>query len=216
VEGHTPWAPGSPDPQPIVVLDLANDQSLVSYLPVFREEGIQAMAFIPLVSLNRVIGKFMLYDGAPHDLSPEELQLGLGLAIARHLVELYGGDIRATSPGPGRGTTVQLRLPAGRSCPQAPVGRGAEEIREDDVWFRPDGRRVLVVDDHHDSRELLAALLASHGAEVLPCDSAAAALAHWPPGPPNSSSPTWRCRRSTATSSSGACGSCRATCLPWR
>jgi PAS domain S-box-containing protein len=38
--------------------------------------------------------------------------LGLGLALARHIVELHGGSISAESPGPGRGSTFEVRLPA--------------------------------------------------------------------------------------------------------
>ena len=37
--------------------------------------------------------------------------LGLGLAIARHLVEMHGGTITASSDGPGRGATFRIRLP---------------------------------------------------------------------------------------------------------
>src|SRR3954471_12241684 len=61
VEGHTPWRPDSPDPQPIWVADVAADPSLTEYRPVVAAEGIAAMAFIPLISLDRVIGKFMVY-----------------------------------------------------------------------------------------------------------------------------------------------------------
>ena len=75
VEGHTPWTPDSPDPQPFVVSDVASDPSLLPYLPVIRAEGIAAMAFVPLVSVGRVIGKFMLYYGEPRELGNDELQL---------------------------------------------------------------------------------------------------------------------------------------------
>ena len=75
VEGHTPWQPDSPTPEPIVVRDVREDPSLASYVPVFEAEGIAAMAFVPLVSLGRVIGKFMLYYGAPTSLGPDDLQL---------------------------------------------------------------------------------------------------------------------------------------------
>ena len=75
VEGHTPWEPGTPDPGPIVVNDVATDPSLAPLLPVIQAEGIGAMAFIPLVSLDRVIGKFMLYYDRPTKLHSDELGL---------------------------------------------------------------------------------------------------------------------------------------------
>ncbi|CAN5503758.1 hypothetical protein BH23ACI1_BH23ACI1_29610 [soil metagenome] len=75
VEGHTPWTPDSPDPQPITVTDVAADPTLGEYHPIFRRERIAALAFIPLVSLGRVIGKFMLYYPAPHVFTDDELQL---------------------------------------------------------------------------------------------------------------------------------------------
>ena len=61
VEGHTPWTPDTSDAQPIVVPDVRREPSLQPFLPTIEAEGIAAMAFIPLVSLGRVIGKFMLY-----------------------------------------------------------------------------------------------------------------------------------------------------------
>ncbi|HEY7499259.1 MAG TPA: ATP-binding protein [Vicinamibacterales bacterium] len=75
VEGHTPWAPDSIDPHPIVVENAADCDALSALLPAIRAEGIAAMAFIPLVSRSRVIGKFMLYYGEPRALTAGELQL---------------------------------------------------------------------------------------------------------------------------------------------
>jgi PAS domain S-box-containing protein len=75
VEGHTPWTPDSPNPQPIVVRDVAREPSLAALLPVVRKEGIAGMAFIPLVASGRVIGKFMLYFETPRLLAADELQL---------------------------------------------------------------------------------------------------------------------------------------------
>jgi PAS domain S-box-containing protein len=80
VEGHTPWKPDSPNPQPIVVRDVQADPSLTLYLHVFAAEGIASMAFIPLVSLDRVIGKFMLYYPVPTELGPDDLQLATVIA----------------------------------------------------------------------------------------------------------------------------------------
>jgi PAS domain S-box-containing protein len=75
VEGHSPWAPGTTNAQPVLVGDIAKDQSLDGYQSVLAEEQIAALAFIPLVNMGRVIGKFMLYYDTPHDVSDEERQM---------------------------------------------------------------------------------------------------------------------------------------------
>jgi GAF domain-containing protein len=75
VEGHTPWQPTSPNPQPIVVSDVTADTSLRPYLSMLRAEGIAALTFIPLVNRGRVIGKFMLYYESPYAPSEGELRL---------------------------------------------------------------------------------------------------------------------------------------------
>jgi PAS domain S-box-containing protein len=80
VDGHSPWTPDSPDPTPIVIADIAEDESLTSLRPVFEAEGIAGLAFIPLVSRGRVIGKFMLYFDAPRQMVGDELQLAMLIA----------------------------------------------------------------------------------------------------------------------------------------
>jgi PAS domain S-box-containing protein len=75
VEGHSPWRPDTPDPQPIVVPDVSADAELAPFLTTIRAEGIAGMAFFPLVSGGRVIGKFMVYLDAPRDLTEDETQL---------------------------------------------------------------------------------------------------------------------------------------------
>src|SRR5215218_4025619 len=82
VQGHSPWTPDSVDAQPLLVPDVTCDPSLERYLPVFVQERIAALAFIPLVSLGRVIGKFMLYYDAPHAFDDEEVQLATVIAGA--------------------------------------------------------------------------------------------------------------------------------------
>jgi CheY-like chemotaxis protein len=97
--------------------------------------------------------------------------LGLGLAIARHLVELHGGDIHAHSEGPGHGTTFRLRLPV--AVGTIPVDRGPTTA---EAALDLSGYRVLVVDDLEDSREMLVRLLHQWGARVMQCPSAPTAL----------------------------------------
>jgi GAF domain-containing protein len=93
VEGHTPWRTDSPDLQPIWVEDVTADPSLASYLPALAAENIAAMAFIPLISLERLIGEFILCYAAPTPASVEVLQLAsviaaqVAFAIERTLTE---------------------------------------------------------------------------------------------------------------------------------
>jgi PAS domain S-box-containing protein len=97
--------------------------------------------------------------------------LGLGLAIAQHLVQQHGGQIDAASDGPGRGTTIAIRLPA------TPLGARGGVVRPPaDVDVQLSGLTVLVVDDEPDAREMLAMLLEQRGARVVHCDGADTAL----------------------------------------
>ncbi len=100
--------------------------------------------------------------------------LGLGLAIAHHIVEQHHGDITATSEGHGRGTTVAIRLPT----PVTSQDVAPAKTVDDAGTMRLDGIIVLVVDDERDSRDLVAALLEGVGARVFQCESAEAALDH--------------------------------------
>src|SRR6478736_4044106 len=82
VQGHSPWTPDSVDAVPLLVSDVTRDPSLEEYQPVFAREGIAALGFIPLVSLGRVIGKFMLYYATPHAFDDEEVKLAEVIASA--------------------------------------------------------------------------------------------------------------------------------------
>jgi|tagenome__1003787_1003787.scaffolds.fasta_scaffold20988653_4 PAS domain S-box-containing protein len=80
VEGHSPWAPDDPDPQPVLIADVQADPHLTSLLPVLAAEGIRAVGFIPLVAAGRLHGKFMIYFDAPHVVHPAELRLAQSIA----------------------------------------------------------------------------------------------------------------------------------------
>src|SRR6266498_3877365 len=80
VNGHTPWRPDTPNPEPICVGDVYADASLEWLYPLFRAEGIRALAFFPLAYRDRVLGKFMVYFDAPHDFYPNEVELARTIA----------------------------------------------------------------------------------------------------------------------------------------
>ena len=101
--------------------------------------------------------------------------LGLGLAIARHVLEQHRGEIRANSDGPGLGTTITVRLPA-RAQPQGHAATAPMASTHPGLALRLDGAKVVVVDDQRDSCELLAALFEQCGAQVVQCANAPAAL----------------------------------------
>jgi CheY-like chemotaxis protein len=108
--------------------------------------------------------------------------LGLGLSIAKHLVELHGGTVSVRSAGANQGTTVTVDLPLlavhseeelnGES--QEPAAGSILEAAERDRSLA--GVKVLVVDDETDARVLVRRVLEKGGAQVRTAGSAAEAL----------------------------------------
>ncbi len=106
--------------------------------------------------------------------------LGLGLSIVRQLVELHRGTVTAESFGENAGTTFRVMLPL-PSLPEVP--NAAEKTERKNERNSPttaqhslNGLHVLVVDDEQDTRELVAAVLTTCGAEVVSVSSASEAL----------------------------------------
>lgn len=99
--------------------------------------------------------------------------LGIGLAVARQLVELQGGTIAAASGGEGQGATFTVTLPTEEA---AAVRAAAPAVRADLTAMPLAGLTVLVVDDEEDIRVLLQHLLHDAGAAVLAADGTMAAL----------------------------------------
>jgi K+-sensing histidine kinase KdpD/ActR/RegA family two-component response regulator len=78
--GHSPWSRTDGSPTQICVEDVARSDVEEPLKEVILNEGIRALAFIPLLSQGTLLGKFMVYYDAPHAFSPSEMDLALTMA----------------------------------------------------------------------------------------------------------------------------------------
>jgi PAS domain S-box-containing protein len=96
--------------------------------------------------------------------------LGLGLALVKNLVELHGGSVACSSPGPGKGSTFEIALPV----MEAPAGSGT--LAAPNRVRAPGALKLLVVDDNADAALTLGMLLEACGHEVIVEHGSARAL----------------------------------------
>ncbi|MBD1846030.1 PAS domain-containing protein [Cyanobacteria bacterium FACHB-63] len=99
--------------------------------------------------------------------------LGLGLAIARQIMELHSGTIFAESKGENQGATFTVRLPL---LPQVSEEAVASTLTPPTTDVPLSGIRAMIVDDNADTREFLTFLLETNGANVITVCSALEAL----------------------------------------
>jgi len=109
--------------------------------------------------LSRV---FEMFSQSGPSLERAQGGLGIGLSLARGLVELHGGSIEVVSEGLNRGSQFTVRLPTSGS----PSG-GPDRDGKDRATAQLDGIRVLVVDDNSDAATTLASLMRMQGATAV-------------------------------------------------
>lgn len=145
----------------VIEITLVADEQSVSI--GIKDNGIG----IATNDLQNIFEPFrQLHPGAGQD----QAGLGLGLSLARRLIELHGGDIEATSDGPGKGSEFRVRLPR----VDMPLPKLRRVTRKSDV--PPEHLNVLVVDDNRDVAESLVALLQLLGHEAHAVFSGEAAI----------------------------------------
>jgi signal transduction histidine kinase len=113
-------------------------------------------AGIPAELLPKV---FELFVQGERTLDRAQGGLGIGLTLTRALVEMHGGTVDARSEGAGRGATFTIRLPR-IPAPASTASAGAPAA------VPRVARRILLIEDNADAREMLRAQLADDGHEV--------------------------------------------------
>lgn len=134
-----------------VELASQGDQSPEEVLIRVRDSGIG----IAPNQLGRIFDMFVQLDTS---LERSVSGLGIGLTLAKNLVELHGGTMEVHSAGAGQGSEFVVRLPVLAEAPKpAPPEPAAMELKATPP------RRILVVDDNEDSAESLTILLSLAG-----------------------------------------------------
>jgi len=137
-----------------------------------RDSGIG----IPPADVNRVFDMFVQLDPT----NPRSQGgLGLGLNLAKHIIEKHGGSIAAASEGEGRGTEFTIRLPLGPAPNPKPAEPAASAAKPDGASeaVPASGHRILLVDDMRAAAEIVARLLTRMGHQVRVANDGASALA---------------------------------------
>lgn len=159
------WVDGDPTRLEQVITNL-----LVNAIKYTPDKGLISVAVEPRDG-EAVLTVTDTGVGIPADLMPHIFEtfvqgkptidraqggLGIGLSLVRRLMELHGGSVSAQSPGEGRGCVFTVRFPYIGKPPAAPAEEPAAASRAGAL-------RVLVVDDHADSRTTLCEVLTLHG-----------------------------------------------------
>lgn len=124
-------------------------------------------------ALDRVFNPF---EQGGSDVASRFGGLGLGLAISKSIIDAHGGEIRVESEGVNQGTTFQVTLPT------VVVTKSAADTPAKPEPEKPSSLRILLVDDHDDTRMIMGRMLVARGHQVTEADSVTEALAKYKKG----------------------------------
>jgi len=122
------------------------------------------------IANDSIAAIFDMFVQLDRSLERSQAGLGVGLTLARRLVQLHGGELSVQSEGPGRGSEFVVRLPLAQATPPSGPGAAAEALPA------PAARRILIADDNVDYASSMGQLLQAQGHEVRVVHDGAQAL----------------------------------------
>jgi len=122
------------------------------------------------IEIERLCSLFTPFEQGDPSITRQFGGLGLGLAISKHLVDLHGGAITVQSRGRSYGATFKVTLDA--------VEESAEKTEVDSQTRQKPAKslRILLVEDHGDTRQTLSRLLSHFGHQIFVADNRQSAL----------------------------------------
>jgi signal transduction histidine kinase/ActR/RegA family two-component response regulator len=103
---------------------------------------------------------FKMFVQGPQSFHRPQGGIGLGLTLVQRLTEMHGGDVSVFSAGRGQGASFSIRLPA------IAAGAPGPASVEESASVRPQGRRILLVEDNEDGRRMMETMLMLEGHTV--------------------------------------------------
>jgi PAS domain S-box-containing protein len=146
-----------------------------------RQEAEQALVSIedtgPGISPDFYPDLFKMFRQQEESLTRVHRGLGLGLSIAKHLVELHGGTVSVAPPAPGLGAKFTVSLLLAAVPREGAAGAAAAAPAAPDIPRLLQGVSILVVEDDDDTRGMLVSSLSRCGAEIREAATAAEGFA---------------------------------------